>query len=411
MNTMAVLRSTRTPTLRKGDLVYVSPLRAALVVEPAPTAMWSVYLMLAAVVAAAMWATFTPVDVVTKATARVLPDGREQLIASLEGGILRELKVKEGDTVDAGQELAVLDPTRVESQRSESQSRRIALRAAIARAQAEAGGTALNFPKDVLAARDVVQGETDSYRARQRVLAEAAAATRSNLELLQRELGVAESMSAKGLMSEVEVMRVRRQVNDLQQQSVERQSRHRQEASAELVRLRNELSLLDEQMVVRDDALRRTVLSSPVHGFVKTIRNNTVGGVISAGAPLMEIVPLGDGVMVELRIKPSDVGFVKAGQAVVIKLSSYEYTLYGGLHGEVGSIGADAMGDAERGTPDATWYRALVRADASQLKSGGKPLLVKPGMQGSAEIRTGERTVMSFLLRPILRSREAFRER
>jgi len=409
--TMFGTRSSKTATLRRGDLVYVSPLRSALVVEPAPSAMWSVYLMLAAIVVAFAWAALTQVDVVTKASARIVPDGREQLIASLEGGILRELKVKEGDSVDAGQELAVLDPTRVESQRSESQSRRLALRGAIARATAEAAGSALSFPKDVLAAREVVQGETESYRARQRVLSEAAAASRNNLELLQRELNVAESMSAKGLMSEVEVMRVRRQVNDLQQQASERLSRHRQDASAELVRLRNELALLDEQMVVRDDALRRTVLTSPVHGFVKTIRNNTLGGVITAGAPLMEIVPQGEAVMVELRIKPSDIGFVKPGQKVVIKLSSYEYTIYGGLHGEVGSIGPDALGDAEKGTPDATWYRALVRADATQLKSGDKPLPVKPGMQGSAEIRTGERTVMSFLLRPMLRTQEAFRER
>jgi adhesin transport system membrane fusion protein len=409
--TMFGTRSSKTATLRRGDLVYVSPLRSALVVEPAPSAMWSVYLMLAAIVVAFAWAALTQVDVVTKASARIVPDGREQLIASLEGGILRELKVKEGDSVDAGQELAVLDPTRVESQRSESQSRRLALRGAIARATAEAAGSALSFPKDVLAAREVVQGETESYRARQRVLSEAAAASRNNLELLQRELNVAESMSAKGLMSEVEVMRVRRQVNDLQQQASERLSRHRQDASAELVRLRNELALLDEQMVVRDDALRRTVLTSPVHGFVKTIRNNTLGGVITAGAPLMEIVPQGEAVMVELRIKPSDIGFVKPGQKVVIKLSSYEYTIYGGLHGEVGSIGPDALGDAEKGTPDATWYRALVRADATQLKSGDKPLPIKPGMQGSAEIRTGERTVMSFLLRPMLRTQEAFRER
>jgi adhesin transport system membrane fusion protein len=409
--TMFGLWPSKTATLRRGDLVYVSPLRSALVVEPAPSAMWSVYLMLAAIVVAFGWAALTRVDVVTKATARIVPDGREQLIASLEGGILRELKVREGDSVDAGQELAVLDPTRVESQRSESQSRRLALRGAIARASAEAAGSALSFPKDVQAARDVVLGETESYRARQRLLSEAAAASRSNLELLQRELNVAESMSAKGLMSEVEVMRVRRQVNDLQQQAGERVSRHRQDASAELVRLRNELALLDEQMVVRDDALRRTVLTSPVRGFVKTIRNNTLGGVITAGAPLMEIVPQGEAVMVELRIKPSDIGFVKPGQAVVIKLSAYEYTIYGGLQGEVGSIGPDALGDAEKGTPDATWYRALVRADASRLKSGDKPLPVKPGMQGSAEIRTGERTVMSFLLRPMLRTQEAFRER
>jgi adhesin transport system membrane fusion protein len=279
------------------------------------------------------------------------------------------------------------------------------------RAQAEANGTALQFPREVLPCRAVVQGETDSYKARERLLAEALEVNRRNLELLQRELAVADSMSAKGLMSEVEVMRLRRQANDLQQAAQERISRFRQDASAELVRLRNELALLDDQQVVRDDALRRTTLTSPVRGIVKAVRNNTVGGVLTPGAPLMDIVPISDTVLVELRIKPADIGFVKSGQRVVVKLSSYEYTIYGGLQGEVGVIGPDAMGDAERGTPDATWYRALVRADASQLASNGKALPVRPGMQGMGEIRTGERTVLSFLLRPMLRTQEAFRER
>jgi hypothetical protein len=141
------------------------------------------------------------------------------------------------------------------------------------------------------------------------------------------------------------------------------------------------------------------------------MRNNTVGGVLSAGRAA-------DGHRADQRYGAGGAAH-QAGRhrlreeraAVVVKLSSYEYTIYGGLQGEVGVIGPDAMGDAERGTPDATWYRALVRADASQLSSNGKPLPVRPGMQGMGEIRTGERTVLSFLLRPMLRTQEAFRER
>jgi len=219
-------------------------------------------------------------------------------------------------------------------------------------------------------------------------------------------------MSAKGLMSEVEVMRLRRQVNELQLQSQERINRFRQDASAELVRVRTELSQIEEQMVVRDDALRRSTLTSPVRGMVKQIRVNTVGGVVTAGAPMMEIVQLGPRVLLEARIRPSDIGFVKVGQEVQIKLTAYEFTVFGGLKGVVQSISPDALGDPDRAAaPDGTWYRALVRAESGTLQAGDKTLAVRPGMTASVEIRTGRRTVLSFLLRPLLKSQEAFRER
>ena len=224
---------------------------------------------------------------------------------------------------------------------------------------------------------------------------------------------MAETMSAKGLMSEVEVMRVRRQLNDLQLQTQERINRYRQDAVTELTRVRTELAMLEEQMVVRDDALRRTTLVSPVKGVVKSIKANTVGGVIGPGAPVMELLPIGPRVLVEARIKPADIGFVRTGQDVQIKLSSYEYTIYGGLHGTVVSISPDAMGDPDRAAlPEGTWYRAMVRADLSTLSPGSdKPLSVLPGMTGQVEIRTGRRSVLGFLLRPMMKSQEAFRER
>ena len=261
---------------------------------------------------------------------------------------------------------------------------------------------------------DIVQGETDSYHARQRGLNEAVAINQRNQRLLERELAMADSMASKGLMSEVEVMRLRRQVNDLAQQTQERSNRYRQDASAELVRSQTELAMQVEQGVVRDDMLKRTVLTSPVRGLVKNIRMNTLGGVVSPGAPVMEIVPVGEQVLVELRVKPADIGFTKVGQDVEIKLSAYDYTVYGSLHGKVQTLSPDALGDADRGAVaagDATWYRALVRADASSLKAGGKALLVLPGMQGSAEIRVGQRSVLSFLLRPMMKAQEAFTER
>ena len=401
--------------LKRGDSAYLSAVRGAHVVEAAPAAMYAVYLLLALLVVAVVWASLAQVDIVARAPARVVPDGREQIIASLEGGILRELYVKEGQQVREGQRLAQIDPTRFEAQQAEGQSRRLALRGAVARLEAEATGRPLTFPDEVREADEVVEGETAAYRARQFALQEALQLTERNAALLQRELRVAESMSAKGLMSEVEVMRLRRQVNELQMATRERINRFRQDASTELVKVRNELTLLEQQRVVREDALRRTELVSPVRGVVRAIRANTVGGVIAPGAPVMEIMPVGSRVLVEARIHPRDIGFVKVGQDVVVKLSAYEYTVYGGLKGTVQSISPDALTDERGGLPggEGTYYRALVRADRTSLNPGptARRLDVLPGMTGMADIRTGERSVLSFVLRPMLKSQEAFRER
>jgi adhesin transport system membrane fusion protein len=400
------------PRIEAGDIGYLSPVRGAQVVEPAPAAMWSVYLMIAALGAALGWAALAEVDIVAKASARVVPDGREQLIASLEGGILRQLHVREGQQVDKGQALALIDPTRFEAQQAEGEKRRLALAGAQARLQAEAFGRGLKFPPDL--PEGVKAAESENFEARRRSLDEAVETHRRSIGLLRKELEVADRMSGKGLMSEVEVMRVRRQVNDLELQVQERINRLRQEASSELVRVRNEIALLDEQMVIRNDALERTTLTSPVRGIVKQIRANTLGGVVGPGAPLMEIVPLGERVLIEARIKPADIGFVRVGQPVEVKLATYDYTIFGGVKGRVLSISPDALGDPDRAAlPEGTWYRALVRAEPGALPRGsdGKALDVVPGMTGTAEIRTGERSVLRFLLRPLVKSQEAFRER
>ena len=400
----------KTPELQRGDVPYIGAVQSAYLLDPAPAAMWAVYLLLAAIAMAVAWAGFSQVDIVAKANGRVVPDGKEQVIASLEGGILRELLVREGQQVTEGQALAMLDPTRFESQQAEGTSKKLALLGTLARLQAEANGRPLKFPDEIPEA--VAAAEIESNEARQRALNEAVETTGRSAALLQRELNMAQTMASRGLMSEVEVMRVRRQLNDLQLQTQERINRFRQEAAGEMVRVRNELALLEEQMVVRDDALRRTTLLSPVRGVVKTVRANTVGGVVQPGAPVMEILPLGPRVLVEARVKPADIGFVRTGQEVRVKLSAYEYTIYGSLDGTVVSISPDAMGDPDKAaTPEGTWYRAMVRADPSGLQKAGKPLSVLPGMTGTVEIRTGQRSVLAFVLRPLLKSQEAFRER
>lgn len=396
----------------RGDDEFMSGIKQAELVETTPQAIWAIYLMLAAVVVAITWAFLARVDQITKADGRVVSDGREQVIASLEGGILGNVLVREGMMVEKGQDLVQIDPTRAEAQQNESQAKRLALTGTLARLLAESTGRKLVFPPEVMADRQIVQGETESYEARRQSLEEAVSVTRRSQGLLRRELTMAERMSAKGLMSEVEVMRLQRQVNDLTLQIQERVNRFRQDASAELVRVRTELAQLEEQMVVKQDMLTRTILKSPVRGLVKNIRIATVGGVVPAGAPIMEILPVGKKILIEARIKPSDIGFVRVGQPVTVKLSAYDYYIYGGLKGVIEYISPDALGDdAKTGAKDATYYRAMIRSDTSTLHQGSKPLAVMPGMTATVEVRTGERTVAEYLLLPLVKSQEAFRER
>jgi membrane fusion protein, adhesin transport system len=401
------------PRLQPGDAALMSELRAATTVQVLTGTRAVLWLMLLCVIAAVAWAALARVNQVTRADGRVVPAGREQVIASLEGGILRELHVREGMQVTQGQALAQLDPTRFEAQQNEGQAKRLALIATSARLQAEATGQALAFPPELAPTSPFRSAESAAHRARQRALDEALQANARSIELLSRELQTAQAMAAKGLMSEVEVLRLQRQVNELNLQSQERSNRFRQEASTELVRVRAELAQLAEQIEGRADVLRRTVLRSPVQGLVKNIRASTLGGVVAPGAAVMEIVPTGGEVWVEARIKPAEIGFVQVGQPVQFKLSAYDFNTYGGLHGRIASISPDALGDPERAAAgaDATYYRALLQIESSTLRAQGLPLPVLPGMTGTAEVQTGERSVLSFLLRPMLRANEAFTER
>ena len=398
---------------RRGDAAFMSGVRAAQVVEAAPHVTWVLYLMAAALAATLAWASLARVDEVTKADARVVPEGREQVIASLEGGLLRELFVREGQQVESGQDLAELDPTRFKTQQAEGAAKILAMKAQIARLGAEAFARPLVFPPEVLAAPDVAQSERDSYTARKRANDDAMSSNQRGIDMLRRELAMSEAMSAKGLLSEVEVLHLRRQINEMSLQSEDRVNRFRQDASTELAKLRTDLAALEEQQAGRQDVLERTMIKSPVRGIVKNIRTNTLGGVIGGGAPIMEIVPIGAQTLIEAHVKPGEIGFLQVGQAAKVKLSAYDFALYGSIDGKIESIGPDALGDPDRavGSVDPTYYRVMLRVDSNTLHEKGKTLPLLPGMTGTVEVRIGERSVLNFLLRPMLKSKEAFRER
>lgn len=397
-------------SLSREEGLFVGSIHTALIDEPMPRAVWALYLLAIVMLVGVVWSAMATVDEVTRSDARIVPDGKEQIITSLDSGVLEKLLVAEGEEVEAGQPLAELDPTRAEAAQNESQVKRLGLMAQVTRLRAEALGLPLKFPDEVQGVKRLVDSESEVFETRRRVLDEAVSSINRSVGLLVTEQKMAQDMASKGLMSNVEVMRLTRQVNELQQQRNERISRFRQEASTDLSRVQTELAQLDEQLVVRRDALQHTVLKSPVRGLVKNIKLNTVGGVVASGAPIMEIVPLGPRVLIEAKVKPRDVGFVQVGQSAIVKLAGYDYNVYGGLHGKIEYISPDALGEEQKGG-EGTWYRAVIAADRNTLRKDGEPLPVIPGMTATVEIRTGERSVLSYVLRPMLKSREALRER
>ena len=401
-------RRRRDGVLHPGDEEFLSGLKEAELVERTPRGTWGLYLMLTVVVVGLVWAGFARVDEITRAEGRVIPDGREQEIASLEGGLLGELLVREGQLVEAGQALARLDPTRVEAQQNEGEARRLALRGTLARLTAEATGQALVFDDELEAQPQVITGERAAFMTRRQALDEAIEVNRRSLGLLRRELEMAQRMAARGLMSEVEVMRLRRQANDFELQIQDRVNRFRQEASLEAVKVRNELAQLDEQMVVKQDVLQRTSIKSPIRGVIKHIKMATIGGVVQPGNDMLEIVPLDDSLLIEAKVRPQDVAFLHPGQKAMVKFSAYDYTIYGGLKANLELISADTITDEEGNS----FYLIQVRTDKSHLGSEEHPLLIIPGMVATVDIITDKKSVLDYLLKPVLKARaEALRER
>jgi len=399
--------------IHPAHLAYLNDLRESLLAQSIPGTLAVLYLVAAVIVGGLVWARLAHVEEVTQGQGKVIPVMREQIIQSLEGGILSDMKVKEGDVVEKGQLLLNIDPKRADSSYSEGQAKLIGLEAKVARLRAEANHTALVFPADVLQDKSVVLSETQTYQARRHALDDTVGSLQTSYSLAMKEINMTEPLSARGLISVTEILRMKRSANDLQSQIVDRRNKYQSDANDELSRLDLELSQTKENLVGRADVLQRTVVVAPVKGTIKDIKVTTIGGVIQPGAQIMSIVPYADQLMVEARIKPSDVAFIHPGLPAMVKISAYDFGIYGGLKGHVVDVSPDTLTDekAVAGKPDATYYRVQVLTDKSELVAAGKHLPIIPGMTGNVEIRTGEKTVLSYLLKPIFKSREAFRER
>lgn len=411
---MAKLSLRRKQTLSASDATFMNDIQSSLLSQKTPGSHLVLWIFIAVIIGFITWAHFARVEEITKGEAKIVSRSHEQVIQSLEGGILASMDVREGQVVKQGEVLLKIDPTRAEASYRETLNKVLGLKGTIARLRAEAYGQPLVFDAQVKKDSAVVEQETKAYNARKQALNDAVGALQRSYDLSMREIHMSQPLADRGLLSGVEMLRMQRQANDLQSQIVERRNRYQAEANTELNKLELELSQTSENLIGRADVMDRTTLTAPVNGTVKNISVNTIGGVIQPGEHIMEIVPSEDQLLVEAKIRPSDVAFLHPGLAATVKITAYDYAIYGGLKGKVELISPDTIKDEAKsasGKPDDTYYRVMVLTDSSTLNVGNKQLPIIPGMVASVEIRTGEKTILEYLLKPVFKAREAFRER
>ncbi|WP_333848727.1 HlyD family type I secretion periplasmic adaptor subunit [Leclercia sp.] len=411
--------------------------------------LWAIFAFFIAMI---LWASLASIDEVTRGEGRAIPSSRLQKVQNLEGGIVAEVFVHEGEVVKAGAPLLRLDDTQFRSNAGESDADRLALQARIQRltAQLDDATTLTLAPEIVQKAPDIANGELELFASvNKRIQSELdglneqlvqkkqelldfqgkVSQYRRSLGLQQQEVSMSEPLVAKGAISKVEVLRLRRGVVETQGQldSVllaipraeaaikeieskisETRGRYRSEALGQLNEARTDLSKIEASGKAISDRVNRTLVTSPVRGIVQQLLVNTIGGVIQPGNDLVEIVPLDDTLLVEAKIRPQDIAFLRPGQEATVKFTAYDYTIYGGLKGTLEQISPDTVTDKD----GKSFYIIRLRTDKNHLGTDEKPLLIIPGMVASVDIITGKKTVMAYLLKPILRARaEAFRER
>jgi adhesin transport system membrane fusion protein len=363
------------------------------------------------------WAAFFELDEITRGQGKVIPSSREQVIQSLDSGVMSEMFVREGSVVEKDQILLRIDDARSGAVYREAKEKYLALLALSSRLKAEAYGTSLVFPEQLKSEPALMRQELQAFNARKLALSESLRSLDSSLSSVTRELTITEPMVRQGVMSEVELLRLKRQQSELMGQRAERQNRYLTDANNELVRVASELSQTKESAMAREDAFRRTTIRSPMKGVVKNVQITTVGGVVQAGQSILEIVPTEDEMLVEAYVKPAEVAFLKVGQSAVVKLTAYDFNKYGGLDGVLEHLSPDTLRDEKQRKPgnpvelEEGLYRIIIRVKPSPELRNGLRLTPSPGMTASVEIRTGYKTVLEYLFRPLQNVTQALRER
>jgi adhesin transport system membrane fusion protein len=433
------------------DNAFMSELTAATTARP-PLATTLFLLTIALlVVAFGVWAAVARIDEVAVGTGKIIPASQVQVIQNLEGGIVADVLVKEGEMVEEGQILLRVDATGFQSELRQNRAKQMALEGSIARLTAEIEGHDVVFPPSIMAERpDIADRERALYKSRLSELEAALEGARQqaeqrrqevnnlqsreqslarSLSFVKQELSMSLELAEKGYRSKLEVLKLQRQYTDLEGQLTstriaipqaeaalaeaerkveERRLNHRSQALSELTTHRAELAAINEAILAQQDRVTRREVRSPVKGVVKQVKVHTVGGVVQPGADLVEIVPVDDRLLVEARVSPSDIAFIHPGQKATVKLTAYDYSIYGGLEAELEHISADSL-LTERGEP---YYLIRVRTKDNQIGKNDKKMTVIPGMVATVDIVTGDKTVLQYLMKPLLKTTQrALRER
>lgn len=414
-------------------MVYQEPLRARMLVRT---------LGVVAIVALILSAVIQ-LDEITRGEGRVIPSRQLQILQSLDGGIVSEIAVQEGQVVDVGQLLLQIDSTRFESSAREGQAQYSSLAAKAARLRALAEGAPFTPPADILKTDpQLVEEERRLYESRaseldaqlsiarqqlsqrQQELAEMSAKraqASQAYELSAQELSVTRPLLASGAVSEVELLRLERDVarfrgeRDMASAQIARvqsaiaeankkiqevELNFRNEARRELADTLGKLSALTETNVGLADKVKHSAIRSPVKGTVSRLLVNTVGGVVQPGKDIVEVVPLEDTLLLEAKVSPRDIAFLRPGQKAIIRFTAYDFAIYGAMDGQLEQIGADSLTD-EKGN---TFYVVRVRTDKPSL---GDNLPIIPGMVAEVDIVTGQKSILSYLMKPVLRAKQA----
>ena len=357
------------------------------------------------------WAAFAWIDEIVRADGEVVSSSRPQIIQNLEGGILSEMLVSQGDTVQPGQVLATLYATRFQTSVDDLQEQIDALEVRRLRLEAEVAGA---FDFDVaadLAARqpEMVASEQALLNARQSDYVSRTQGARNVLAQAAKERELLENLLERKIVSLIEVTRARKAHGDAEIKYNEIVTQAELERAGQYSDTLKEIATLRQNLKVAQDQLERTIIKSPMRGVVNNLSITTIGGVVRPGEEIFQIIPLDEALFVEALVRPEDIANIKRGQDATIKLSAYDYTIYGSLKGQVKFISADTFKDDRKPDGD-PHYKVTLQVDLANLNDRQAYIEIRPGMQAQVELHTGEKTVLQYLLKPLYKSREAFRE-